>query len=306
MLPPENAPGKTSALPVPATPRQVLAEVIYINLSAYLSLIDSKVFKVAARKLSGTNDVVDLCAVLRQCRSQVETSVVEELRALPQGKGLVPCVQRLLHNAKLNVKKRFAAKDRIIETELYLSWLEELDFAVTGIENLLNAKIPGTRQRLKGLGYVTFGILYHIIDGFISDVDHHHDGWSSRGAEEHPIYPVTMTLVEEAKDPSTDSRAEKAVRLAEQALQRYDQVMEVALRRLKAESRRTLKSARMIAYKERALARACCLLCEQTGFCEDKGGTGYSILQSTRRLMRQWKAEHGITDNDDYDTQDDC
>lgn len=139
------------------------------------------------------------------------------------------------------------------------------------------------------MGYVTFGLLYRIIDSFISDVDHHHDGWSSRGAEEHPIYPVTMTLVEEAKDPSTDSRAERAVRLAAEALRKYDKVMEVALRRFKAESPKTIKAARIIASKERALARACCLLCEQTGFGEDKGGIGNSILQSTRRLMRQWK-----------------
>jgi len=98
-----------------------------------------------------------------------------------------------------------------------------------------------------------------------------------------------MTLVEEAKDPSTDSRAERAVRLAAEALRKYDKVMEVALRRFKAESPKTIKAARIIASKERALARACCLLCEQTGFGEDKGGIGNSILQSTRRLMRQWK-----------------
>lgn len=177
---------------------------------------------------------------------------------------------------------------------------------VTGIENLLKTKVPGTRQCIKGLGYITFSLLYHIIDGFISDVDHHHDGWSSRGTEEHPIYPVTMTLVEEAKDPSTDSRAERAVRLAVEALRRYDKVMEVALRRLKSESQKTIKAARIIAQKERVLAHACCLLCEQTGFCEDKGGTGDSILQLTRRLMRQWKAKYGISDDDEYDTLDDC
>lgn len=98
-----------------------------------------------------------------------------------------------------------------------------------------------------------------------------------------------MTLVEEAKDPSTDSRAERAVCLAAEALRKYDKVMEVALRRLKAESPKTLKAARIIAQKEKALARACCLLCEQTGFCEDKGGIGDSILKLTRKLMRQWK-----------------
>lgn len=100
-----------------------------------------------------------------------------------------------------------------------------------------------------------------------------------------------MTLAEEANDPSTDSRAENAVRLAEEALKKYDRVMELAVRRLKAEGGRTLKVARLIAQKERALARACCLLCEQTGFGGDKSGTGDSILQSTRKFMRQWKAE---------------
>jgi hypothetical protein len=100
-----------------------------------------------------------------------------------------------------------------------------------------------------------------------------------------------MTLAEEAKDPSTDSRAETAVLLVEEALRRYDRVMEAALRRVKAESRRTVKMARSIAQKERALARACCLLCEQTGFGGDSSETGESLLQSTRRFMRQWKAE---------------
>lgn len=161
-------------------------------------------------------------------------------------------------------------------------------------QNLLNAKIPGTRRRVTGLGRVTFAILYRIIDSFISDVDHHHDGWSYRDSEEHPIYPATMTLAEEAKDSSTDLRAENAVRRAEEALRKYDRVMELAVRRLKVEGGRTLKLARMIAQKERALARACCLLCEQTGFGEDRSGTGDSLLQSTRRLMRQWKAEVSI------------
>ncbi|KAJ3574477.1 hypothetical protein NP233_g1747 [Leucocoprinus birnbaumii] len=287
------------------TPKKRLRKDISSPCASDSTPSSCRVIRVAARNPSVCADDFDLSTALRRCCTRIDASIVGELKDLPHGKGLVPCVQRLLHTIKLNVKKRFCAKDRIIETELYLSWLQELGFVVTGIENLLNAKIPGTRQRLKGLGHITFGILYHIIDGFISDVDHHHDGRLSRGAEEHPIYPVTMSLVEEAKDSSTDSRAEKAVRLAEEALAKYDRVMEVALRRLKAESRKTLKSARTIAHKERALARACCLLCEQTGFCEDKGGTGDSILQSTRRLMRQWKAEHGITDADEYDSPDD-
>jgi hypothetical protein len=100
-----------------------------------------------------------------------------------------------------------------------------------------------------------------------------------------------MTLAEEAKDPSTDLRAEITVRRAEEALRKYDRVMELALRRLKAEGGKTMKLARSIAQKERALARACCLLCEQTGFGEDKNGTGDSLLKSTRHLMRRWKAE---------------
>lgn len=100
-----------------------------------------------------------------------------------------------------------------------------------------------------------------------------------------------MTLAEEAKDPSTDLRAEITVRRAEETLGKYDRVMELALRRLKAEGGKTLKLARSIAQKERALARACCLLCEQTGFGEDKDGTGDLLLQSTRRSMRRWKAE---------------
>ncbi|KXN84606.1 hypothetical protein AN958_12287 [Leucoagaricus sp. SymC.cos] len=249
---------------------------------------------------------LDLCAALRRCSLSVDSSIVDELKALPCGKALIECVQRLLHANKLSVKKCLKDRGRIIETELYLGWLEELNFVVAGIDNLLKVKIPGTRRRLTGLGHITFAILYHIIDGFISDVDHHHDGWSSRGSEEHPIYPTTMTLAEEAKDPSTDSHAENAVRFAEDALRKYDDVMEVALRRLKAEGRKTVKMARMIAQKERALARACCLLCEQTGFGGDKSGTGDSLLQLTRRTMRLWKAEFGITDDDEYDTQDDC
>ncbi|KAF9447300.1 hypothetical protein P691DRAFT_793628 [Macrolepiota fuliginosa MF-IS2] len=262
------------------------------------------VVKVAPRKAYNEPQEVDLCATLRRCRSEADPSAIKELKALPYGKPLVQHVQSLLHVVKTNVKKRVDKTDRIIETELYLKWLEELDSAVIGIENLLSAKIPGTRRRVPGLGYITFVILYRIMDGFISDVDHHHDGWSSRGSEDHPIYPITMTLAEEAKDPSTDSRAESAVHFAEDALGRYDRVMGVAVRRLKAEGGRSLRLARMVAQTERALARACCLLCEQTGFGGDKSATGESILRSTRTFMRQWKAEHGITDDDEYDTQD--
>ncbi|KAF7767896.1 hypothetical protein Agabi119p4_7139 [Agaricus bisporus var. burnettii] len=247
----------------------------------------------------------DLYDALCRCREETDPLTIDEIRALPCGKVLVQSVQKLLHTGKINVKRRADKSRQIIMTELYLQWLEELDFAVTGIENLLNAKIPGTRRRVPGLGRVTFAILYRTIDSFISDVDNHHDGWSYRDSEEHPIYPATMTLAEEAKDPSTDLRAEITVRRAEETLGKYDRVMELALRRLKAEGGKTLKLARSIAQKERALARACCLLCEQTGFGEDKDGTGDLLLQSTRRSMRRWKAEYGITDDDEYDTQDD-
>jgi hypothetical protein len=43
-------------------------------------------------------------------------------------------VQNLLHTGQINVKKRVDKSRRIIMTELYLQWLEELEFAVTGIE----------------------------------------------------------------------------------------------------------------------------------------------------------------------------
>ncbi|GLB45462.1 hypothetical protein LshimejAT787_2300220 [Lyophyllum shimeji] len=197
----------------------------------------------------------------------------------------------VMDKVKATVKRDIHAKDRkILEVELYMKWLDGLEYVPKAVEAALNAKVPGTRRRVPGLGRLSFSLLYHLIEGFIDEVNAHQDGWSFR----YPVGPIEpdpliMTLAEEANEPHTDGRSEDAVRTAEQFFARYDRVMMAAVRRYKAESNKKLMAAAM-ERKEESLARGCCLLSEQTGY----GGTddmGFKLLEETRGAMMEWKRE---------------
>lgn len=151
--------------------------------------------------------------------------------------------------------------------------------------------MPGTRKRITGLGRATYTILYHLVDGFIDEVNAHHDGSSSISLEPC-LYPPTMTLVEESKDPSTDKRSDEAVQLTEEALKNIDRVFADAARRYKTECGRNNPSlAVRISAQEHALAKGCCLLCEQTGYGTEENDMGDTLMEQTRDVLVQWKSE---------------
>lgn len=101
-----------------------------------------------------------------------------------------------------------------------------------------------------------------------------------------------MTLVEEAKDPSTDERSDEAVQLAEHSLKTLDKVLADAVRRYKAECGRNNPSLAMrISAQQHALSKGCCLLCEQTGYGTDASDMGDTLMEETRGIMEQWKNE---------------
>ncbi|KAJ2926407.1 hypothetical protein H1R20_g10696, partial [Candolleomyces eurysporus] len=252
-------------------------------------------------------DEYDLTSVLRRCNSNtaLDAQVIKDVKLFPRSErdGLA-LIQKILFRVKSSVKTRLdKAKEKILETELYLEWLQEFEFVVTAIENLLGSKVPGTRKRVTGLGRLSFTILYQLMDEFISEVDSHHDRWSHRSPDSATSssrpksssqYPATMTIIEESQDSSTDARMEVAVQQAEECLSRFDLVMADAVRRYKIEcGRNNIKLADAIGSKEYSLSRACCLLCEQTGFGGDEDDMGDSLLQETRRAMQEWKTEFG-------------
>ena len=152
--------------------------------------------------------------------------------------------------------------------------------------------MPGTRRRVVGFGWICFTILYHLIDEFISEVNAHQDGSTyhrSLGIGSSD-YPPTMTLAEEANDPSADARSERANATADALLVQYDTVMLMAVQRYKAEDGKTKHVACSVGQSERALANACCLLSEQTGFGSDDV-TGNVLLKKTRSYMKKWRSE---------------
>lgn len=130
-----------------------------------------------------------------------------------------------------------------------------------------------------------------MIDEFISEVNAHQDGSTyHRLLGVASDYPPTMTLAEEAKDPSADARSEKATAAANALLRRYDAVMLTAVQHYKVEVGKTKHVACSVGCQERALANACCLLSEQTGFGSDDV-TGNVLLKKTRSLMKKWRSE---------------
>ena len=168
------------------------------------------------------------------------------------------------------------------------------------LQAALNAKIPGTRKRVTGLGRVSYTLLFHLMDEFISEVNSHHDSWSLPSSESGLQFPesLTMTLVEESHDPTADIRSEAAVQWAEKCLKRVDGVMAHAVKRYKVECGRNNPSlGSKIGVQEHTLAKSCCLLCEQTGYGGDGDGDdmGDTLMQATREVMSDWKLEVSLS-----------
>lgn len=172
-----------------------------------------------------------------------------------------------------------------------------ISFTHDVLQNALSAKVASTRKRLPGLGRPSYIILYNLIDEFIDEVNVHHDSWSHSGSSAR-LYPPTMSLVEEAKDPSTDARSDEAVRRAEKALNNFDRTMANAVRRYKVERGWNNSSlAEKISLQEHTLARGFCLLCEQTGYGAEDDDTGGTLMEETRNVMTMWKSEVGYVFN---------
>lgn len=132
------------------------------------------------------------------------------------------------------------------------------------------------------------------MDEFVSEVNLHHDSWSLPPSESgfRLPEPLTMTLVEEFHDPTTDLRSETAVELAEACLKKVDRVMANAVKRYKVECGRNNPSlASRIGAQEHSLAKSCCLLSEQTGFGGNSDDMGDTLMQATREAMSDWKQE---------------
>ncbi|KIM35876.1 hypothetical protein M413DRAFT_449506 [Hebeloma cylindrosporum] len=248
---------------------------------------------------------INLEQVLRNIEPASNHSNLLALKAFPRDERTSRrLVQGLLHSAKTNVMGCFRRKKgKLLETELYLEWLNELDYVVIALHTALNAKVPGCRKRLPGFGRISFTILYNLVDAFIDEVNAHHDGSSS----EPSLYPATMTLVEEANDESTNGRSEEAVRLAQESLKVLDTVLADAVRRYKAERGRNNPTlASRISAQEHALAKSCCLLCEQTGYGSEENDMGDTLMEETRDIMTQWKNEYEDCEDQLIDSDNDA
>ncbi|KAG6878293.1 hypothetical protein C0993_009298 [Termitomyces sp. T159_Od127] len=215
----------------------------------------------------------------------------KNMKRLRRDQDVLRVAQEIIDQVKLVVQAELQrAARKILEVELYLRWLQGLDYVCKAVMVVLDAKVPGTRRSMTGVGRVSFFLLYHLMETFIDEVNSHQNGWSFR----HPAGPIEpdpliMTLAEECNDSDSDVRSEDAVRAAEQFFDRYDKIMVAAIRRYKSECNQKLM-ALSIDRKEESLSRGCCLLSEQTGF----GSTddmGFNLLEETRDAMIQWKLE---------------
>ncbi|PFH53344.1 hypothetical protein AMATHDRAFT_137874, partial [Amanita thiersii Skay4041] len=246
-----------------------------------------------ARRRSVSDVNLDLEDILRRCAVQpIDQSSLTELQEIEKEHGPpLYAIKKIIRSVRLAVRELVDDSEKLLETELYLLWLEGYQPVLTAVENILSAKLPGTRRRVPGLGWICFTILYHLIDEYVSEVNAHQDGWSHRSMGLGPSdHPSTMSLAEESKDSSADERSEVALANAGALFNQYDTVMAMAVRRYKAECGKTKRVACSIGRKECALGSSCCLLCEQTGFGSD-GVTENMLLTRTRALMRRWRNE---------------
>ncbi|KAG6896592.1 hypothetical protein C0992_007250 [Termitomyces sp. T32_za158] len=215
----------------------------------------------------------------------------KNMKRLRRDQDVLRVAQEIIDQVKLTVKAEIQqAATKMLEVELYLMWLQGLDYVVKGVTAVLDTTIPGTRRHMSGVGRISFSLLYHLMETFIDEVNSHQNGWSFR----HPVGPaeadpLIMTLAEECNDSNSDVRSEEAVCAAEHFFERYDKIMATALRRYKSECNQKLMVI-SIDRKEESLSRGCCLLSEQTGF----GSTddmGFNLLDETRDAMTKWKLE---------------
>ncbi|KAF8628809.1 hypothetical protein AX15_003704 [Amanita polypyramis BW_CC] len=250
---------------------------------------------------------LDLEDILRRCAVvPIDKTALCELQGVQREDGPpMYAIKKIIRNVRSAVKELSDDSEKLLETELYSSWLKGYQPVLIAVKNILNAKMSGTRRRVSGLGWICFAILYHLIDEFISEVNGHQDGSSYRSLGMGPSeYPVTMSLAEEAKDSSADARSEKAIATADGLFKQYDTVMLMAVQRYKAEHGKCKRVACSVGRKECSLANACCLLSEQTGFGSDDVA-GNVLLKKTKTLMRKWRSEYGNDEQENYTDSDD-
>ncbi|KAF9523891.1 hypothetical protein CPB83DRAFT_862081 [Crepidotus variabilis] len=232
-------------------------------------------------------------ALRLSARSTVDHVTLLSLKDVPHDeRSIRASIKSIIVSSKRSVMKHFTkAKHLPLETELYAKWLEGVEYVAVGLEKALGAKVPGTRRRVPGFGRSIYAITFYLVDEFIDEVSTHHDGWTS--PDEPSYYPPTLSLVEEAKDDSTNGRSDIAVKGAEAILRRFDAIMAAAAKRYKVERGRNNPSlAERISAQEHALAKGCCLLCEQTGYGSDHHDIGDVLMKHTRDVLTQWKNEY--------------
>nr|GAT50571.1 predicted protein [Mycena chlorophos] len=235
--------------------------------------------------IKATAPVSILEKTLRRLATSVDLATVRTLKNVASVDELPLLVQTIIEHAQELVAERchkFKGKRKLLQGELYVEWLYECEYILTAIENILHAKLQTT------VGRTLFSILFHLVDEYVSAVDRYQDGWSYEAR-----YDWVMSLVEEANAASAsstiDARSADAVRDAETQLDWLDKILQRVVLRFKAESIDHKRLAGVVGMKEEALARACCLLSEQTGF-GDADEMGFGLLVNSREAMLQWKS----------------
>ena len=151
----DHSPGSTSSSMTLRTSSS--ASRTYIELFRFLSLIHFLAISRSRRKPSRESDF-ELRDILRRCAATpVSHAAIRDLKSFPKGDffmqytmanhSLIDChhssgesaalyaVQRLVQAVKTDVKSRVDSREeKLLETELYLEWLKEFKFVITGIE----------------------------------------------------------------------------------------------------------------------------------------------------------------------------
>ncbi|KAJ7644295.1 hypothetical protein FB45DRAFT_784224 [Roridomyces roridus] len=239
--------------------------------------------KPRSRSVEDDIPLGELEMTLRRLEKTVDYPTLKRLTTIgrDQWREIPQMVHSIVERVKLRVAERFQCRKgentKMLQAELYLEWLLEFEFVLAAVQNVLRAKVPVAP------GKALFTILFHLIDQYMTAVDAQQDGCAYRS--------WVMTLVEEAKDSSTDERSEEALADAEAQLKHFDTVMRLALARYKSDSRSEVgKVAPAIGQMEETLARGCCLLSEQTGLGAETE-MGFGLLPTTRNAMLGWKGQ---------------
>ncbi|KAH9940243.1 hypothetical protein B0H21DRAFT_582176 [Amylocystis lapponica] len=222
----------------------------------------------------------ELLTLLMRCVLS-EAEAVTQLHDLCKGRRgidleevLVACATRLTNVARAAFDQRMRQEGKqLTEAELFTGWLETLEPIMNVVKVLLDAKAPGTRKQMHGMGRLTYPLACSLIGTYIAAVVGH--------SSPTELSPGVSPPAEHVSAENGIAHVAKERGMA--VLRRFDELLYEAFRRFKKETSRKAAAPKV---RERAdwLNREVRALAVRSGF----GEVGDGLFMHSRTAIWNW------------------